>query len=749
MTGRRAGQKRYEKADAKTRTLWIAAFMCAWAFVIIGRLAWLQMARHDHYLARAVLNQRQEVETVPARGLIVDRDGRELAISVISDSVYVDLKQLKGEADRKRAAQALSPLLGLSEPELIKKLIGDSSFVWLKRKLDPDTSQAVASAVAGKNLHGIAIRKETQRFYPNDTLAAHLVGYVDAYDKGIAGVEHKFNDLLTGRPGEVTFDKDAHGRAYNRREAPAIGGGQVVTTIDSVLQHKVEVLLDEAVRMTRAKGASAVVLDPKTGEVLALANVPNFNPNERPKTADDKERHNRAISWPYEPGSVFKLVAYSAALEEGLITTDDKINCGNGQISIGKRVIHDTHAYGVLTAADAFAKSSNVCAIRVAQRVGREKFFDYISRFGFGRKTGIELPGESRGIVNPIQDWRIDSIGSVAIGQEISITLLQGAAAMASVANRGVWVKPHIIKQIVAQDGRILYEPQKETRQVVSERTAQLMTSLLERVVTHGTARHAINLTGYTAAGKTGTPQKVDERTKAYSKTKFMPSFAGFVPAAEPRFTIMVMVDEPIGRHQGGSVAAPVFNLIAEAALGDYAVPPDDKSFRESLVALSQRYESGSKEDESRKENSPADAPIEIKPVMAPDAQDRADEKTAAGTDKPKKRSKTPDGPKDTAAANISPLASARAKSAPSPAPSTPMPKPPSPKSPSSKATSGDAVATYVMPDFRGRGVRAVTQACAQMNLIIRLHGSGVAIRQTPAPGAKVRVGDVCRVEFQ
>jgi cell division protein FtsI/penicillin-binding protein 2 len=670
-----------QPVDAGRRALWIGAALCVWMFAIMGRLAWLQVARYTHYSERAALNQRREVKVVATRGPIVDRDERELAISAITDSLYVDLKQLK-EPDREKAARALSPLLGFDQSELLNKLSGDSSFLWLKRKLDPHTSQAVNEAVAKNNLRGIAIQKESQRFYPNNSLAASVIGYVDTYDNGLAGVEQKYDDLLSGKSGEIAFDRDASGRPYSRSETPAMNGAQVVLTIDAILQHKVEVLLDEAVRITRAKGAGAIVMDPKTGEILALANIPTFNPNERPEGANDSSRANRAIGWPYEPGSIFKIVTYAAAFEEGLFEPDDVINCGGGQVTIGKRVIRDTHAYGDLSIEDAFAKSSNGGAIRVATRLGREKFFEYISRFGFGRKTGLELPGESRGIVNPLEDWRIDSIGSVAIGQEVSVTLLQIVAAVGAIANRGVWIKPHIIKKVVAQDGRALYEPKIETRQVVSERTAQMMTRIMERVVTHGTARHAINLAGYSVAGKTGTPQKVEN--KKMSQTKYMPSFAGFVPAADPRLAIVVMIDEPEGSHQGGSVAAPAFNLIAEAALGDYVIPPDDKSFRESLSALSKEYES---EDS---------------------AESGVEERGSRIEDR---------GSREEVVNNLRP--------------------------------SAVEPAVFVMPDFRGRGVRAVTQACAQMNLVIRFHGSGLAFRQSPAPGAKVKAGETCKVEFQ
>src|SRR5215475_5763286 len=617
-----------QPADAGRRALWIAAALCVWMFMIMGRLAWLQVARYGHYSERAALNQRKEVKVVAARGPIVDREGRELAVSAIADSVYVDLKQLKEGGDRERAARAISSPLGVDQSELLKKLTGDSSFLWLKRKLDPEASRVINEAVAKNNLRGVAIQKESQRFYPNNSLAASVIGYVDSYDNGLAGVEQKYDDLLSGKAGEIAFEKDASGKPYNRSETPAMNGAQVVLTIDAILQHKVEVLLDEAVKMTRAKGAGAIVLDPKTGEILALANVPTFNPNERPDGANDLSRANRAIGWPYEPGSIFKIVTYAAAFEEGLFEPDDMINCGGGQIAIGKRVIRDTHAYGALTIEDAFAKSSNGGAIRVAMRLGREKFFEYISRFGFGRKAGVELPGESRGIVNPLEDWRIDSIGSVAIGQEVSVTLLQIVAAVGAIANRGVWVKPHVVKKIVAQDGRALYEPKIETRQVVSERTAQMMVRLMESVVTHGTARHAINLAGYSVAGKTGTPQKVENGRM--SRTKYMPSFAGFVPATDPRLAIVVMIDEPEGSHQGGSVAAPVFNLIAEAALGDYVIPPDDKAFRDSLAALSKEYESegGESRDSSDCGSRTADCgsigsgnPV---PIAAPIARDMA-----------------------------------------------------------------------------------------------------------------------------
>ena len=677
-------RRKKPQINTRKRVLWIALMLFTWMIIIIWRLGWLQVVKYEHYLAKAARNQQKEVELVPARGTILDRNGKELAYTIVSDSVYVDLKLLNEDEDRLKAARVLGPLLDYKESDLMRKLSGNASFVWLKRKLDPETALVVKSAIGENKLTGVAIKKETQRYYPNESLASHLIGFVSGDDRGLAGLEQTQELNLRGKPGEADLMKDALGRLFERRVIPPMSGAQLVTTIDATLQHKVEVLIDEALRMTRAKGASAIVVDPINGEVLALANVPAFNPNERPKSPDDPVRHNRAISFPYEPGSVFKLVTYAAAFELGLAKPEDNINCGNGSVQIGKRVIHDTHSYGVLSIADAFAKSSNVGAIRLAQRVGKERIYEFIERFSFGRKTGIELPGESRGIVNPLSSWRPDSIGSIAIGQEVSVTLLQVIAAMSAIANRGVWVQPHIIKQVVTEDSKVLYQANPESRRVVTEQTAQKMREILERVVTHGTARHAIQLSGYTVAGKTGTPQKVDERTGTYSDSKYMPSFAGFVPASNPRFAIIVMLDEPVGLYHGGSVAAPIFNLIAEAALGDYVVTPDDNEFRAALVNLSKKYEAE------------ADPP-EI----------------------------------NRSATNVSPnvLPTARVTQAASKKPLAP---------------------SYgIMPDFNGRGVRAVMRACAELELNVKLQGSGVAVRQMPAPGTRIRPGDDCKVEFQ
>lgn len=710
----RARQPKTAEQNTGNRVLAIAFLFVAWMLVIIGRLYWLQVAKHDYYLAKARENQQLRLETMAARGPIVDRNGKELALSVLFDSVFVDQRLLKDDEARRNVARTLATVLEIGEAELVKQVTGNSGFVFLARRLDPEKARAIKEVVAKNGIKAIGFKKEMQRFYPNESLAAAVLGYVGAENKGQAGMEQSQNNYLDGKSGSIELERDGRNRAYERRETPAVGGATVTTTIDSAMQHKIETLLTEAVKRHSAKGAYAVVMDVATGEVLALANAPGFNPNERPKSSGE-DRHNRAISWPYEPGSIFKMITYAAAFEEGKVQLDEKLNCGNGEIRFGPRVIHDTHAYGVQQTPDAFAKSSNVCAIRLAQRVGKEKFAEYISLFGFGSKTGIELPAESKGIVRPAQKWNFDSIGSVAMGQEVSVTMMQIAAATGAIANKGIWVQPHVVKEIIGADGRMNYQAKPVTRQVVSRQTAENMSVLMQRVVTHGTARHAIQLANYTAAGKTGTPQKA-ERGHGYARGKFMPSFAGFVPATDPKFVIVVMVDEPAGAHQGGSVSAPVFNMIAQIALGDFAIPPDAKGFRDALAALSDRYEAKAAEDQANEgrleQNVGLAQPETVAALPAP--------QTSAS--------------REMVSQNIAPDAG-RKRQKPTP---TPQPKQGLPSGPSA-----------MMPDLRGKGLRSVIQTCSQLSLNVRPKGSGVVVKQWPAPGARVRPGEDCKVEFQ
>lgn len=686
---------------------------------ITWRLVHLQVVRHDYFQQRATEQRQKNFALTPPRGEIVDRRGNILAHSVISRTIYADPTMIRARKQSPElTARVIAEALGEKDVEDLQQMLArvDTSFVRLRRKLDPSKAAAVERAIASHKLVGLGMEDEPVRVYPNKNLAAHVIGYVNAEGRGQAGLELLRDEYLRGVAGKVRLETDALGQPYYRQDDPARSGARIVTTLDLALQSRVEAALELAWRETRSKAAAATVLDVKTGEILALANFPTFDPNIRPKSykdlkakeAEEAARRNRVITDYYEPGSVFKIVTYSAALEERLVRPEEKINCLNGRIEIFGRVIGD-HVSGWLSASQALAKSSNVGAIqlalKIAQTRGEERLVEYMNRFGFGRRTGIDLPGEIKGVVRQPRQWHKTTIGSVAIGQEVGVTVLQMVAAMAAIGNRGVWLQPHVVKQIIGPENQVVYESQPESRRVVSEQTALELAGMLEQVVIAGTARHAVKLTGYTAAGKTGTPQKVDSETKRYSKTKFMPTFAGFVPASDPRFAIIVMLDEPIGLHQGGQVSAPVFNLIAEAALLDYSVTPDSPEFRQALdvLAANLREQMNRSQDKARSEESALSSlPIE------PDNKRHVH---------------------DSQMASLS-LNVARPLAIPA----------------SLRSTS---ISSGIMPDLRGRSSREVAQICIRLDLRANLIGSGLAVHQTPAPGVPIQPGDSCRIEFE
>src|SRR6185503_1680363 len=336
---------------------------------------------------------------------------------------------------------------------------------------------------------------------------------------------------------------------------------------------RTEQALFAAVERSQAKSGTAIVMDPHTGEILALANAPAFDPN-RPANDPAESRTNGALQNIYEPGSTFKVVAYSAAIEKGIVTPEDKINCQMGQITVAGRLIHDHHPFGVLTVSDALAQSSNVGAIKLGLLVGNDSMYDYSRRLGFGERTGIDLPGESRGLLKPLNRWQPSSIGSIAMGQEIAVTPLQMATAYSVLANGGFWVKPHVVRELRSADNTILFQAKPESRQVLKLETVQALRGMMEGVTLHGTARKA-QVEGYSAAGKTGTAQKIDPKTRGYSATKYIGSFVGFAPVNNPAIVIIVVIDEPRGAYHGGDVAAPVFREIAEQILPELSVTPD------------------------------------------------------------------------------------------------------------------------------------------------------------------------------
>ncbi|HEX4946015.1 MAG TPA: penicillin-binding transpeptidase domain-containing protein, partial [Blastocatellia bacterium] len=617
--------------------------------------------------------------------------------------------------------KALAPPLRTSEAALASKLNSGNKAPILGTKLDWEVTDQIRKLIEANKFKGIKLQRDTQRHYPNGSLAAHILGTVNAEEKGVSGLEMRLDKFLRGQDGKLEFEKDAAGRAYSQEERAALAGGRIVTTLDVVLQHKVEQALAQALEETKADSISAIVMDPATGEILALANAPTFEPTARWQGTEQEKivRRNRAIVDVYEPGSVMKMVTYSAVIEEGLAQPDDKINC-RGPFMNGPHPISDTHSYGELTVAQALAKSSNVGTIRFALRLGKDRFADYVTRFGFGQKTGIDLPAEEVGLVRKVDDYEPTSLPSMSIGYSIGVTAIQAVTAMAAIANRGLWVQPHVLKKIVSADAsqRVLYEFEPKTRRVLREDTADVIKDMLAEVVETGTARSAIQLASYTAAGKTGTAKKVVNGR--YSDSAYNASFAGFVPATNPRFAIIVVLDTPKGAHQGGQVAAPIFNQIAQAALGDYGVLPDVDDFRQKMAAT---------EDTARatqvKQLGAAPTPIKAVATTMPSVVP-----TPKASAKPTATSAT-----------------AKAKATPTPKP-TPKPTPIL-KLPVAKSTVRVEAATKPepakpsnAPNVIGRSLREVASMCSQAGLKLKANGSGVAKSQR-------RVGDTLIVEFK
>ncbi len=404
-----------------------------------------------------------------------------------------------------------------------------------------------------------------------------MLGFVGLDAKGLAGVEQVYNAALTGEEGKRLLNADAKRRPFESEGLDPRDGRTLVLTIDQTVQYIVERELAAALERTQAKSAAAIVLEPHTGEVLALANAPSFDPNDA-GGATLEQRRNDALQNIYEPGSTFKIVPFTGALEEKLITPETRIECP-GSISLPGRVVHD-HAHGSLTATEALAKSSNVAAIKLGQKLGNDRLYEYIRRLGFGTKTGVELPGETAGLIRPVSKWQPGSIGSIPIGHEVGVTPLQMAAAYAAVANDGVRVAPHLVREVRDAEGKTVERAEPESHRVVSAETARLLRRMMEEVTLKGTAR-AAQLEGYTAAGKTGTAQKIDPRTRAYSQSKYVASFVGFAPLENPAVVIIVVIDEAVGLHQGGQVAAPVFREIANQVLPYLDVMPDQAARRE------------------------------------------------------------------------------------------------------------------------------------------------------------------------
>lgn len=522
----------------------------------IGRLFFIQFFRSAYLISIAKKQHNQLVELEPRRGAIYDVNLKAQAFNMSMDSIYAVPGAIK---NKEYAIDQLQSILGLKRSYLEDRLNRKKSFIWVARKLNPDKSEAIKKL----NIKGLGFLKETKRIYPNSYLSSHVIGFSGMDNIGLEGVERDYNRYLKGIPGWAIFLRDARQKQLDiwEKMVVPVDGADLVLTVDEVIQYIAERELDKAFKSFNAKGASIIVMDPHTGKILALANRPTYDLNDHSNVSKDFMR-NRAICDLFEPGSVFKIVTASAALEEKKITEEDVVFCENGSYSVGGRVLHDHRPHGLLTFRQVIEESSNIGTVKVAQLLGKDKLYQYIKAFGFGSKLGFDLSGEISGMIIPTRLWSKSSITSIPMGQGVGVTALQLASAISVIANGGQLMKPYIIDSVRDTQGHLIKQNKPVLiRKVISVDTAMRIKKILTGVIEEGTGKLA-KVSGFSAAGKTGTAQKL-EADGTYSHNKFVASFIGFAPAEDPMLTIVVIVDEPHPYYFGGVVAAPVFQKVA------------------------------------------------------------------------------------------------------------------------------------------------------------------------------------------
>ena len=546
----------------------------AFFFVVTSaRAFYLQVIGKDKLVRLAQKQYNRIVPLTPARGVIFDRNNSPMAVSIEMDSCFAEPRYIDDVRD---TATKLSRLTGLPRDTLERKLKSNRNFVWLQRRLPPDLVRRIDDL----GLDGISFVKETKRFYPNGELAGHVIGFTGLDPDGLEGIELKYNSTILGSTGYLVTERDALGRDIEKKGivvTRASKGHNITLTLDKNIQYLTEKELAKAVTSSGARGGMAMVMEPQTGRVLAMANYPFFNPNSfsRYPAAFLK---NKTIVDSFEPGSTFKVFLIAAALEENLVSPNDYFNCENGSYSIGGRTIHDTHKYGRISVSDILKYSSNIGAAKIGTMLGPARLYSHLKEFGFGARTGIDLPGEAYGYLRNSNQWFGVDLATISFGQGVSATALQLITAVSAIANGGVLMKPYIVERISDENGVVLQEraPQSVHR-VISEGTAAKVTKMMEEVATEGGTGVSAYVDGYLVAGKTGTAQKVDPITRGYSVDKRTASFVGFAPANNPRLTILVVVDEPKTSPYGGVVAAPAFSAIARQSLCYLKVTPDQK----------------------------------------------------------------------------------------------------------------------------------------------------------------------------
>ena len=702
----------------------LAGVLFFWCAVICLRLVYLQVFRYGDFQQRAQHQQQRTTEVAAKRGLIYDRAGRELAMSIAVDSVFAVPSEIP---DLAQTISLVSHVTRNDPREVLAKCKAARTFCWVARKADADA----AARIRALNLRGIYFQKESKRFYPKRELAAQVIGYVGTDDEGLSGIEREYDEKLRGKPGRMSISVDARRKYFGSVVKQPEPGNNVVLTLDEKIQYIAERELETAMHDTQAIAGTVIVENPRTGEILALANRPTFNPNLSREITPEKLK-NHAVSDVYEPGSTFKLVTISAAIDQGLTRPNELIDCQMGSIVINGLRIHDHKAFGILPVSQVLAHSSDVGAIKIALRLGDERLYKYIRAFGFGQQTGIELPGETRGLAKPLSRWSKVSIGAISMGQEIGITPLQLAGMVSSMANDGVLVSPRIVAGEVAPQvapQKVAFHPVDQGR-VVTSTTAALMRQMMQGVVLEGTGRKAA-LDGYSAGGKTGTAQKFDPFTHKYSHTKYVASFAGFAPINNPEIAAVVVLDTPIAptvvQREGGWVAAPVFRRIAQQTL-EYLHTPHDVELPASRQLQMARREV---KDRDLEEGSPD---------RLGDSVETADTKP-----QPPAPAAPPSGIVQAAMRHALPVEPVSNANQDSVTASSPVP----PQQPENGTVVLDVEqGGIVVPSFVGKSVRAAIESAQENGLDLDAVGSGLGREQSPAAGSHVAAGSRITVRF-
>jgi cell division protein FtsI (penicillin-binding protein 3) len=745
----------------------ICLFFLSWAILIAVRLFWLQVVLHGEFLERARQQQQHTFDVAPQRGVLYDRNLREMAMTVQVDSIFAVPSEI---ADKQAAAHALAAIVhadpndaSTSEEQIAARLDAARNFAWIARRVTPEVAARIHALIdpCAPDKHkfipndpcltsvfkGVYIQKEFQRFYPDNEIAAQVLGYVGMDDKGLGGLEQKFEPQLHGVAGHMYTALDAHRRVLGSSEREPQPGRNLVLTIDENIQFMAERALDHSMQRTHAANGTVVVQDVHTGQILALAIRPTFNPNLFRRATPEMLR-NHAVSDVYEPGSVFKLIAYAAALDQHQAAPDDMVDCQGGKITLAGRVIHDNQGehFGVIPVHKALEESSDVGAIKMALKVGQDRFYQYIRDFGFGSRSGAEMPGETRGLLQSVNKWSPSSIGSVAIGQEIGVTPIQLVSMVSTIANGGVYLPPHVLipgqvdatsngKTPAVQPVPMPFKPGGElpdplppgAHRVLSTMTAAQMRKMMEGVVLYGTGKRA-QLNGYSSGGKTGTAQKIDPATHLYSKTMHIASFAGIAPVNNPVIAVAVIIDSPKGDYYGATVSAPVFAEVAQQVLEYLAVPHD--------IDLRQ-HRALTKADLQVKEDDAHAQPGDINALYAAANDLPSDDPLRGGSPEALRASAS-----QPVSANQPAVADASQSNAQLPAAAVnTKPIAPQPQQQTTKTVIVADEKTLRVPALIGLPVRKVIEQAAAAGLEVQITGNGAVREQAPAAGTMVAPG--------